>query len=402
MTGALARDLDAAAAAERRRAVRLLLRRPFVTAAAPDPEGFVLVRRHAPLLQAWFAENLGYRLVVETGFARLHKVRGTAGDRTRPARTRTGTPFDPRRYALLCLVLAALERAEGQTTLSFIASEAGLLAASTDGVDPLDLDRQSERRAFVDAVRLVCDYGALRHTDGEEDTFIKGDGDVLYDVDRRLLAQLLSSPVPPSLAGTMDRMTAEDYPDTDAGRTRRARHTVFRRLVEEPVCYLDDLDEAARAYLTSQRRWLADQLETHCGLSLEIRREGCAGVDPDDWLTDVHFPAPGTVGHAALLLSDELVRHTREREDRTVTRSALRELMAGPYARHAGRWARDYAGTEGVDKVVADALDRLESFDLVRSVPEGVRVMPALARFRPDDEPGSAEPAPDPRGARHG
>ena len=60
-------------AEEQRRAVRLLLAHPFVSDERPDPDTFALVRRHARELQRWFAEQLGYRLVVDTELARLHK-----------------------------------------------------------------------------------------------------------------------------------------------------------------------------------------------------------------------------------------------------------------------------------------------------------------------------------------
>ncbi|MFL6199867.1 MAG: DUF2398 family protein, partial [Thermoanaerobaculia bacterium] len=84
-------------AEEQQRAVRLLLAHPFVTDSRPDPEAFSFVRRHARELQRWFAEQLGYRLVVDSELARLHK-RPAPGARLRPLRTQSQAPFDPRRY----------------------------------------------------------------------------------------------------------------------------------------------------------------------------------------------------------------------------------------------------------------------------------------------------------------
>ena len=80
-------------AEEQRRAVRLLLAHPFVSDAMPDPETFALVRRHARELQRWFAEQLGYRLTVETELARLHK-RPAPGARPRPLRTESGLAIE--------------------------------------------------------------------------------------------------------------------------------------------------------------------------------------------------------------------------------------------------------------------------------------------------------------------
>ena len=145
-------DTEAFEREERQRAVRLLLLHPFVTDERPDPNAFALIRRHDAALRKWFREQLGYRLVVDHEQARLFKRRPPGGPE-RPALTRTDRPFDRRRYALLCLILAALERLEVQTVLSVLAEEVKILAAATDGVAPLEAERFAERQCFVDAVR---------------------------------------------------------------------------------------------------------------------------------------------------------------------------------------------------------------------------------------------------------
>ena len=53
-------------------AARSMEQNPFMDARI-DKEMFRLIRRHAPELRTRFAQNLGYRLVVEAGFARLLK-----------------------------------------------------------------------------------------------------------------------------------------------------------------------------------------------------------------------------------------------------------------------------------------------------------------------------------------
>ncbi|MFN8063149.1 MAG: DUF2398 family protein, partial [Vicinamibacterales bacterium] len=58
---------------ERRDAARLLLRQPLVLAAGPHAETFRIIRAQRDWLIDTFAQYLGYRLVVETGFARLYK-----------------------------------------------------------------------------------------------------------------------------------------------------------------------------------------------------------------------------------------------------------------------------------------------------------------------------------------
>lgn len=365
---------------ERQRAVRLLLRRPFVTAERPDADAFSLIRHHESDLRDWFRGQLGYRLLVDHEQARLFKCRAP-GALPRPARTRSGRAFDRRRYALLCLVLAALERSELQTILSALAEEVKLLAAATDGVAALDLERSTERRAFVDAVRFLVELDVLRETDGDDAAFVRGDGDVLYDVDSRRLAQILASPVPPSLTPSPEALAEETYPPTEEGKNLRLRHRLMRRLVEEPVLYFDELDDDERAYLTWQRAYLIRRLEEWTGLTVEVRREGLAAIDPEGRLSDVTFPATSNVAHAALLFADEFAQRLRDDATPAVPRGELVEIAERLFARH--KWAKAYReAASGAELLLDHALEYLASLRLVRQQPEGVEPLPAIARYR--------------------
>ena len=105
----LAATLATVQQAERRAAVRQLLRRPL-TSAHEAADVFLAIVRHREWLARWFAEQAGWKLVVHPsgGFARLYKVPPGA-DATRPARVSGKPAFDRRRYVLLCLALAALD-----------------------------------------------------------------------------------------------------------------------------------------------------------------------------------------------------------------------------------------------------------------------------------------------------
>lgn len=390
-------DADERLREERRQGVRALLARPFLADESADPHLFALIRRHGRWLQGWFTEQMGYRLVIDTDFARLHK-RPAPEARPRPLKTRSGAPFDPRRYALGCLVLAALERVEMQTTLSDLATQVRLLAASEEGVRDLDLERYAERLGFVDAVRWLVDLGVLSLTDGDESSFVEGRGDALYDIHGRRLTQLLASSIPPALAAEPGDLAQEIYPATDEGANRRLRHRLMRRLVEEPVLYLEDLDEAELAYLTSQRHYLSRQVTEATGMTVEVRREGLAAIDPGDRLSDLSFPSSGTVSHAALLLGEHLAARGRDLDGAgggAVSRSELSSLMKSLLERYGRFWRQQYRDGDGDDpagarRLLDEALERLESMGLVHLCAEGVVPRPAVARLRPA-EPAVAE-----------
>jgi len=374
-------------AEEQQRAVRLLLAHPFVTDSRPDPEAFSFVRRHARELQRWFAEQLGYRLVVDSELARLHK-RPAPGARLRPLRTQSQAPFDPRRYSLLCLVLAALERLEVQTVLSELAEQVALLAASEEGVQRLNLESHAERQAFVDAVRWLVEIGVLTLADGEDTAFLEGRGDALYDIHSRRLSQLLSAPVPLEPPRDPEELTADVYPDTEEGANRRSRHRLMRRLVEEPVLYVRDLDEDERVYLTLQRHYLAGQVTSRTGLAVEVRREGLAAIDPAGRLTDLAFPASGTVSHAALLLAEVLAERGRSAAPAFVPEEELGEALASLLERYGHLWSKAYRDDPG--RLLEEALERLEHLGLIGRGGGGIEPLPAVARYKAV-EPAAAQ-----------
>lgn len=389
----LADALSASGADELRRAARALLRRPLLRATGPEAEEFALIRRHAKALREWFDRNTGWRLSVDAEVARLVKQVANAatstsvGAQTYPARdVRSGKPFGRRRYVLVCLALAALERADSQITLGKLAEHVVLGASDPEltgaGVF-FNLDGRDERADLVAVVRLLLDLGVLRRVAGDEDAFVKDAGDVLYDVERRVLATLLAAPRGPSTVdvdGYDERMAAltdEIPPTTDDLRNQRIRHGLTRRLLDEPVLYIEDLDEAEAAYLAGQRTAITTRITELTGLVPEARAEGIAMVDPYDDLTDVRMPESGTEGHATLLVAEHLAGNA----DRAVPLDELHQHVRRQAALHRSYWRRD-AGEPGAEvELTTLALDRLEALRLVHRALDSVTARPALARY---------------------
>jgi uncharacterized protein (TIGR02678 family) len=388
-SGALSDALAATRRAELSRAARALLRRPVLRATGPDADLAALVRRHAGALREWFDRNTGWRLVVDSEVARLVKtVPGTA-DATHPARDpRTKVPFSRRRYVLTCLALAVLERADAQITLGRLAEQVVLAAADPElaaaGIT-FALERREERTDLVSVVRLLLDLGVLARVAGDEDAFVRRDGDALYDVERRVLATLLATPRGPSVVTAsgpderLDALVAELPAATDELRNRQIRQRLTRRLLDEPVLYHADLDEAELAYLTSQRHALTSRITELTGLVAEVRVEGVAMVDPLDDLTDVRMPESGTDGHVTLLLAEHLTAAGPTPLPR------LHVFVRDAARKHAAYWRRDATAAGAEVELTAQALRRLEALRLVErdTGPGGetVRPLPALARY---------------------
>jgi uncharacterized protein (TIGR02678 family) len=376
-----ARDRDVA------RATRALLRHPILRHGA-DPEAFGLVRRHATELRGWFDQNGGWRLHVDTEVARLFKLAEPDADGTHPAREpRSHLPFGRRRYVLLCLALSVLERADAQITLGRLAD--GIIVAAGDerlaaaGVT-FELSGREERGDLAAVVRLLLELGVLARVAGDEDAFVREAGDVLYDVQRRVLAVLIGAPRGPSTIAAHDfatrlrELTAEPEPVSEDLRTRAIRHRVSRRLLDDPVVYYDELSEAELAYLTSQRSALVKRISERTGLVPEIRAEGIAMVDPRDELTDLRMPEIGTDGHVALLIAGHLAARV---DGAGCAASELQALVRRLADEHQAYWRRSTREPGAEVGLVEHALERLVALRLIRRAGDAIHPLPALARF---------------------
>jgi len=384
-SGALADALAATRRAELSRAARALLRRPVLRSSGPDAELVSLVRRHAGALREWFDRNTGWRLMVDSEVARLVKTVPDTGDATHPARDpRSRVAFSRRRYVLTCLALAVLERADAQITLGRLAEQIVLAAADPQLVATgvaFTLERREERTDLVSVVRLLIDLGVLARVAGDEDAFVRRDGDALYDVERRVLATLLATPRGASVVTAaehgqrLDALVEELPATTDELRNQQIRRRLTRRLLDEPVLYLDDLTEAERAYLTGQRHAITSRISELTGLVAEVRAEGVAMVDPLDDLTDVRMPESGTDGHVTLLLAERLAAAG------PTPLTAIHTFVRSEAQRHAAYWRRN-ALTPGAEvELTATALRRLEALRLISRDGDTVVPRPALARY---------------------
>ncbi|MDQ6804389.1 MAG: TIGR02678 family protein [Actinomycetota bacterium] len=378
-----ARDRDLA------RATRALLRHPLLRH-GEDADALRLVRRHATELRAWFDQNTGWRLHVDAEVARLFKLGEPDAEASHPAREpRSHVPFGRRRYVLLCLALSVLERADAQITLGRLAE--GIMVATADerlaaaGVT-FELSGREERGDLVAVVRVLLELGALARVSGDEDAFVREAGDVLYDVERRVLAVLISAPRGPSTIAAHDfdarlrELTAEAEPVSDDLRTRAIRHRLTRRLLDDPVVYYDELTGPELAYLTSQRASLCKRISERAGLVAEIRAEGIAMVDPRDELTDVRMPEIGTDGHVALLITEYLAGRV-DADGAGCPMSELHALVRQLAREHQAFWRRSTRDAGAEIGLVEHALERLVALRLVHRSGEAVHPLPALARF---------------------
>ena len=391
---------------EFRSALRALLMTPLM---GPTHDAFGAVRRQADALRDWFAREAGWVLLIEREGARLFKRPGDASGEGETSDATRGLPgYDRRRYVLLCLACAVLDRADAQITLRVLgerllelAAEPTLAAQSFS----FTLATQHERRELVSVCRTLLNLGILLRVAGDEDAFVQASGeqaDALYDVQRRALAGMRAAvrgpstwpadDAPQTLAARLRSLVDEHVADSPEGRRTARRHQLARRLLDDPVVYTATLDLDARSYFMNQRGALAARLCDATGLVAEQRAEGLALVDDSGELTDVAMPAEGTDAHATLLVAELLATAQRRAlapdgaGHEAPPATFVRDHDIAAFLRDArdryGRYWRKSAREAGAEYELAEvALTRLAQLQLITRRAGIVTPLPALARF---------------------
>lgn len=367
-------------------AVRALLMQPLMTGNHPE---FAAVRRHSDGLRAWFMRETGWGLHIERDCARLYKRPADLADSTR------GLPgFDRRRYVLLCLAAAVLERAEPQITLRALGDR--LLALAREPVlaergFSFALENPHERRELVAVCRGLLDWGVLARVAGNEENYVHGEaGDALFDIQRRVLAGLLAAvrgpstwaaeAAPRNLDERLAALVAEHVPESEEGRRTALRHYLSRRLLDDPVVYFDELDSPTRAYLTNQRGAMAARLCEGSGLVAEQRAEGVALIDEIGMLTDTAMPAEGTEAHVTLLVAEYLADPLRQ-ASAVIPEEKVAGFIRDATATYGRYWRKSAREPGGERELTEAALSRLAMLRLITRSEGWVRPLPALARI---------------------
>lgn len=387
--------LDAVTTTERQLAFRALLAQPMLSARGTSSDRFALVRRHADWLREWLAANCGWSLHLDSEFARLQKAPPDVLDGTRAAREpKSRVAFSRRRYVVLCLALATLERGDRQTTLGNLAKEVIALASADSAFAEngmvFDLSSRDQRSDLVGVIRFLLDLRVLERLDGDEQEYLRDQSDVLYNVNRPILAMMLNVRCGPStidadapLHTRMEKLIEEHRPDTDDARNHELRVRLTRRLLDDPVIYFNDLDTEELDYLTRQRGRLLRRVEDATGLIAEVRSEGIAMLDDRGDMTDLEMPKDGTEGHFTLLIAEFLARRLREfgAAGVRISISELYEQARTLITEHSAHWKKAVLEDGAEQYLVDDAILRLEGLRLVARHDDYVAPRPAIARY---------------------
>jgi uncharacterized protein (TIGR02678 family) len=369
------------------RCARILLRRPLLYPDGPDGDLLPMIYRQRVVLQDLFSSLLGYRLVIQRRFARLYKA-GPGADATR------GEPsLTPRGYAYFALTLAALTGVGRQVLLSRLVSD---VRAAASEADVTVVDDPADRRALTAALRHLVALGVITETEGAVSPLATDStAEALITIDTDLLGHLVAGPLADaSTPGELVERAADAGP-------RSVEHTVRRKLVENPVVLHAELPPEQASWLLQNSGNEAKLLERFFGLVSETRAEGVVVTDPEDYLTDVVFPGPGTVARIALLALPPLLERNGPRADGThpVAWQDVEEVCQDLVESYPAAWSRQ--ATEDSDDLVRSVVGLLHRLGvlLLDDAEDSWRLSPAAHRWcpQPDATPAPGrEPEPPP------
>ncbi len=285
-------------------AVRLVLTTDVITATRPRPGVLDQVLRWADQLAKDLRDHLGYTLLASTRQVRLiRRLDAMDATQTTIFTAKSGRPFDRRRLAYLCLVLASFQRSRVEISLADLVRAFTPTANAIDGLG-FDPTTNAHKAAVVDVLDWLVDRGALRLSDGSVEAWANDTerGDALYDIDHDICAGLFRPARPvqhlTSAAGLLD---ATFTSAKRAAQREAAAQRAARALLEQPVVYYANVEpEVAEALRLTG---VAENLARLTGLAVERRAEGVLLADPGGRFTDRPFPGRGgAVNRAAGLL----------------------------------------------------------------------------------------------------
>lgn len=345
-----------------------------------EPDKYSRIRSRERVLNKWFMDKAGLRLVVHRHFAKLEKVPATA------------QPWmgiqafqHTRDYVLFCCLLAFLEgrAVEEQFLLSMVCEELLVLYPRPD---ELDWNNYEHRKALVRVMYQAEELGLLAAVDGEVEQFSHGEAEVLYEVMPVARYFLRGFTRDVAELGTPTEILASELA---ADTTDRRRHRVYRQLLFCPALYSEGSEDGDFLYLRNFRNRLREDLETNFNLQFELYRNVALLTLPERWSSHQYFPDNKTISDIAVQFAG-LAREKRREEGIELQYDGSMLLPPASFVawvaecaqRYAHGWSKQYREAE-VSIVAKDLLGVLVEWQLARvNASNGVvSLLPALARY---------------------
>lgn len=407
--------------AELATAMRTLIANPFLTVDT-QPDAYRTLRRNADVVARWFASEPQWPITfdIDRSWIRLAKLPAEP-DRTRTLTfsrslsTQSNVTFraTARHWMYFTLIAVAADSNRPQTLLTELRDRVIDEADELDLDRPVDLTDHTERRLFFDAIEMHVAWRSLAVQDAEDvrGYVQSGNGEILFNIDHRLLAALYASPISPAEHDDLDAFLAGD-PDVAATGSgddldRQAYRTrLIRTLIDRPSLCIDRADDSYAAYLRTGATAHARTLLAQLGFHVERRGSTMVAVDETGIASTKPLMAPrSNDAVAAVIICEPLADRMRKADSDDgrvphveVTLNELALLVDEILAAHP-RWAKtareSSAACRDLAAAAADVL--VEGGCLTPLTTDRWRIEPLVGRFNPTiGTPAAPAPTPAP------
>ncbi len=353
-----------------------------------DPDAYQTIRDRENMLKDYLLDKLGYHLIVHRYFAKLEKIPAIP-----EAWMGIETFQSPRDYALLCCALAYLEGITGyeQFLLSDLCSEVQALYPGELG---LDWRNYEHRKSLVRVLQLLVGLGVLTVVDGDTSLFNQSEGnEVLYEVS--VVARYFMRSYPKDLFHFQTKeeiLAAEIFEGEGESTGARRRNRVYRQLLLSPSMHREESEEGDFLYLRNFRTRIADDLEKHTGLQLEVYRNTAMLCASEPRSIQTLFP--DQKGISDIILQFAAFTRSQLAEEKwtcdsmgCVNLTLLEFEQAVKFCKETYKegWSKQYR--EGIIKEIAkELLEHLVDWKFAKAGEERhiIRILPALGRLAGD------------------
>ncbi|MBL0389481.1 TIGR02678 family protein [Tumebacillus sp. ITR2] len=369
---------DEEKAAERKRLARVLLNRPWVRK-ADDPELFRTLRLHYEPLREWFQHACGFPLLMTRELIKLEKVPGVAKPWMGVVEFKQ--PLD---YALFTFCLWFLQN-KGEME-QFVLSElidSVKLKMQEEGT-PLEMTHTPHRQSLKRALKKLRDLKILIVVDGDEEDWARskeGTRNILYECSTLTSYVLRRFPQDISALTEFRQLGEGMYPEGNEGDVSRRRHTVFRRLLQEPAVLDHHWQPDELQYVRIQRSYILEQIGKHVGLEGKRYREGLLFYHLSPKGEMDLFPTAESITDLVLLLANEVRTQLKEKEDLQITQADLESMLLDLRETYGSCWSKQDREAK-IGELAQQLLGHLEAWGLAERVdPNWIRLSSVLGRF---------------------
>lgn len=361
-----------------RQGVRALLGQ-FWILREQEPDLYQQIRERRNILQKYFQDRMGLRLLVHRHFIKLEKI---------PLQAESWMGFNsflrPLDYTLFCCVLAFLEgkNIEEQFLLSELSQELKSLLPEQLEVD---WNNYEHRKALVRALQQAVEFSLLQEVEGDISEFRHDEEqEVLYEV------PLISRYFMPVLQEEEDQIQF----------SRRQR--IYRQLFFSPALQREEPGDNFE-YLRRYHQQMEEDIASHTDFDLELYRDVALLITSEKRTAYDLFPDNRGVADVALHFCSTIRREVEEGrvtlEDRgrvLITRWEFRDLLARTREKYRAGWSKEFR-TAGPEALARKLYHFLEEWEMMKPGPqEGTFLLyPHLARLQgcypPDFDHSSPE-----------